>query len=59
MLAPKEGLSLINGTEPMQVLLALAVDEIGLLVKVADIAAAMSVESLLGHRQGRTTSGCR
>ena len=32
----------------MQVLLALAVDEIGLLVKVADIAAAMSVESLLG-----------
>ena len=48
VLAPKEGLSLINGTEPMQVLLALAVDEIGLLVKVADIAAAMSVESLLG-----------
>ena len=47
-LAAKEGLSLINGTEPMQVLLALAVDEIGLLVKVADIAAAMSVESLLG-----------
>ncbi len=48
VLAPKEGLSLINGTEPMQVLLALAVDEIGLLVKVADIAAAMSVEALLG-----------
>src|SRR3954469_1239369 len=48
VLAPKEGLSLINGTEPMQVLLALAVDDIGLLVKVADIAAAMSVESLLG-----------
>ncbi|MGZ4591412.1 MAG: histidine ammonia-lyase [Actinomycetes bacterium] len=47
-LAAKEGLSLINGTEPMQVLLALAIDEIGLLVKVADIAAAMSVESLLG-----------
>ena len=48
MLAPKEGLSLINGTEPMQVLLALAVDDIGLLVKVADIGAAMSIESLLG-----------
>ena len=32
----------------MQVLLALAIDEIGLLVKVSDIAAAMSVESLLG-----------
>lgn len=47
-LAAKEGLSLINGTEPMQVLLALAIDEIGLLVKVADVAAAMSVESLLG-----------
>lgn len=47
-LAAKEGLSLINGTEPMQVLLALAVDEIGLLVKVADIACAMSVEALLG-----------
>jgi histidine ammonia-lyase len=47
-LAAKEGLSLINGTEPMQVLLALAVDDIGILVKVADIAAAMSVESLLG-----------
>jgi histidine ammonia-lyase len=30
------------------VLLALAVDEVGLLVKVADIACAMSVESLLG-----------
>jgi histidine ammonia-lyase len=48
VLAAKEGLSLINGTEPMQVLLALAVDEIGLLVKVADIACAMSVEALLG-----------
>ena len=47
-LEEKEGLSLINGTEPMQVLLALAVDEIGLLVKVADIACAMSVEALLG-----------
>jgi histidine ammonia-lyase len=32
----------------MQVLLALAVDEIGLLVKVADISCAMSVEALLG-----------
>ena len=47
-LAAKEGLSLINGTEPMQVMLALAVDEIGLLVKVADIACTMSVEALLG-----------
>jgi histidine ammonia-lyase len=47
-LAAKEGLSLINGTEPMQVLLALSIDEIGLLVKVADIAASMSIEALLG-----------
>jgi histidine ammonia-lyase len=47
-LAAKEGLSLINGTEPMQVLLCLAINEIELLVKVADIACAMSVESLLG-----------
>ena len=48
VLAAKEGLSLINGTEPMQVMLAIAIDDIGLLLKVADIAAAMSVESLLG-----------
>jgi histidine ammonia-lyase len=48
VLAAKEGLSLINGTEPMQVLLALSLDEIGLLVKVADLAAAMSIEALLG-----------
>jgi histidine ammonia-lyase len=47
-LAAKEGLSLINGTEPMQVLLCLAINEIEVLVKVADIACAMSVESLLG-----------
>jgi histidine ammonia-lyase len=48
VLAAKEGLSLINGTEPMQVLLAVSIDEIGLLVKIADIAAAMSIEALLG-----------
>src|SRR4051794_18998774 len=48
VLAAKEGLSLINGTEPMQVLLCLAIAEISMLVKVADIACAMSVESLLG-----------
>ncbi len=48
VLGPKEGLSLINGTEPMQVLLALAIDEADLLVTAADIACAMSVEALLG-----------
>jgi histidine ammonia-lyase len=47
-LAPKEGLSLLNGTEPMQVLLALSVIDAELLVRVADVACAMSVECLLG-----------
>ncbi|PZS31709.1 MAG: histidine ammonia-lyase [Pseudonocardiales bacterium] len=47
-LAPKEGLSLLNGTEPMQVLLALAVHDAEVLTRVADVACAMSVEGLLG-----------
>ena len=47
-LAAKEGLSLINGTEPMQVLLCLSIAETQLLLKAADIACAMSVEALLG-----------
>ena len=47
-LGPKEGLSLINGTEPMQVLLALAVTEAELLCSAADLACALSVEGLLG-----------
>jgi histidine ammonia-lyase len=47
-LAPKEGLSLINGTEPMQSVLALAIGQARLLVQVADLACAMSVEALLG-----------
>jgi histidine ammonia-lyase len=48
-LAPKEGLSLVNGTEPMQALLAFSVHEARLLVQVADVACALSVEALLGH----------
>ncbi len=48
-LAPKEGLSLVNGTEPMQALLAFSVHEAGLLVQAADVACALSVEALLGH----------
>lgn len=48
VLDAKEGLSLINGTEPMQVLLALAIAESELLVRVADIACASSVDGLLG-----------
>jgi histidine ammonia-lyase len=47
-LAPKEGLSLLNGTEPMQALLAFAVHDAELLARVADVACAMSVEGLLG-----------
>ena len=48
-LAPKEGLSLVNGTEPMQALLAFSVHEATLLVRAADVACALSVEALLGH----------
>lgn len=48
VLQPKEGLSLINGTEPMQARLALSVDQSRLLVKVADLACAMSLDGLLG-----------
>jgi histidine ammonia-lyase len=47
-LGPKEGLALLNGTEPMQALLALSVADAELLVRVADIACALSVECLLG-----------
>jgi histidine ammonia-lyase len=48
-LAPKEGLSLVNGTEPMQALLAFSVHDATLLVQAADVACALSVEALLGH----------
>src|SRR6516165_156862 len=48
-LAPKEGLSLVNGTEPMQALLAFSVVDAAVLVRAADLACAMSVEALLGH----------
>jgi histidine ammonia-lyase len=48
-LAPKEGLSLVNGTEPMQALLAFSIHDAQMLVQAADLACAMSVEALLGH----------
>ena len=48
-LAPKEGLSLVNGTEPMQAVLAFSVHDAALLVRAADVACALSVEALLGH----------
>ncbi|MGI9004594.1 MAG: histidine ammonia-lyase [Streptosporangiaceae bacterium] len=47
VLAPKEGLSLVNGTEPMQALLAFSVHDAELLVTAADVACALSVEALL------------
>jgi histidine ammonia-lyase len=47
VLAAKEGLSLVNGTEPMQALLAFSVHDAELLVKAADVACALSVEALL------------
>src|SRR6202020_3292723 len=37
-LAPKEGLSLVNGTEPMQALLAFSVDDAQMLVQGAHVA---------------------
>ena len=48
LLAEKEGLALINGTDGMLAMLALAVHDLGGLLATADIAAAMSVEALLG-----------
>ncbi|MFA9445767.1 histidine ammonia-lyase [Egicoccus sp. AB-alg6-2] len=47
-LVEKEGLALINGTDGMLGMLALAIADLTLLLKVADVAAAMSVEALLG-----------
>jgi histidine ammonia-lyase len=45
---PKEGLALINGTDAMTSLLALAVHDVEDLLRLADIACALSVEALLG-----------
>ncbi|HEU4975696.1 MAG TPA: histidine ammonia-lyase [Baekduia sp.] len=47
-LAEKEGLALINGTDGMLGMLVLAIEDLRLLATTADIAAAMSVEGLLG-----------
>jgi histidine ammonia-lyase len=47
-LAPKEGLSLVNGTEPMQALLAFSVVDASMLARAADLACALSIEALLG-----------
>ena len=47
-LVAKEGLALINGTDGMLGMLLMAIDDISMLVKCADITAAMSIEGLLG-----------
>src|SRR6266542_2705872 len=47
-LAAKEGLALINGTDGMLGMLVLACADLRRLVSTADLAAAMSVEALLG-----------
>ena len=48
VLAEKEGLALINGTDGMLGQLSLAIDDLRMLLTSVDIAAAMSVEALLG-----------
>jgi len=50
-LADKEGLSLINGTDGMLGMLVLALHDLRLLLRTADVVAALSVEVLLGTDQ--------
>jgi histidine ammonia-lyase len=47
-LAEKEGLALVNGTDGMLGMLLLAIADLRRLLTTADVAAAMSVEALLG-----------
>jgi histidine ammonia-lyase len=47
-LEAKEGLALVNGTDGMLGMLVLACADLGGLLRTADVAAAMSVEGLLG-----------
>src|SRR4051812_33104885 len=47
-LGPKEGLALVNGTDGMLGMLLLALEDLEQLLKLGDVAAAMSVEALLG-----------
>ncbi len=48
VLRAKEGLALINGTDGILGMLVLALEDLRRLLKAADIAAAMTVEALLG-----------
>jgi histidine ammonia-lyase len=50
-LGPKEGLSLINGTQVMTAIGALVLEEAAALAKVADIAGALSLECVRGTAQ--------
>ncbi len=47
-LATKEGLALVNGTDGMLAMLILLLEDLAVLLKPADVTAAMSVEALLG-----------
>jgi histidine ammonia-lyase len=47
-LAAKEGLALLNGTQAMTAVGALTVSEASRLVRIADLAGAMSLEALMG-----------
>ena len=47
-LAEKEGLALVNGTDGMLGMLALALSDLATLLATADVAAAMSTEALMG-----------
>lgn len=47
----KEGLALINGTDGMLGMLILALEDLRLLLKTADVTAAMSIEALFGTDQ--------
>ncbi|TLK52841.1 histidine ammonia-lyase [Glutamicibacter sp. V16R2B1] len=51
VLEEKEGLALINGTDGMLGMLLLALADLGELVDIADLSAAMSVEAQLGTDQ--------
>src|SRR5919204_1367491 len=48
VLRAKEGLALINGTDGIMAMLALSIEDLEQLLRVADVTAAMSVEALLG-----------
>jgi histidine ammonia-lyase len=51
VLQEKEGLALINGTDGMLGMLALSLTDLSMLLTTADVAAAMSVEGLMGTDQ--------